>query len=161
MWLDFLMGGGRALIKGSLGRGVLLSPWNPDPALNPIVHFDTLIHFILHKKLRGFFKIYIMELDFLENTLLVPLMYRRSIPNFHTLYYYWNTYTNRTNKFPTQKHINIGQIKIKKIGCQVKYSNQNQHRKEVEGGGGGGGAVGRREVKNCASANCWCSFYIG
>ena len=38
------MGGGRAL-KGSLGRGVLLSPSNPDPVLNPIVHFDTLIHF--------------------------------------------------------------------------------------------------------------------
>ena len=38
------MGGGGAL-KGSLGRGVLLSPSNPDRVLNPIVHFDTLIHF--------------------------------------------------------------------------------------------------------------------
>ena len=42
-------------------------------------------------------------------------------------------------------------MKNKKIGCQVKYSSRNQHRK-VESGGGGGG--GDREVKNCANANC-------
>ena len=55
--VGFSHGRGKSTDQGKfiLGRGVLLSPSNPDPVLKPIVHFDTLIHFILQKKLRVFF----------------------------------------------------------------------------------------------------------